>query len=186
MTATKDRSFTRAIDKLDELVDPAILERTARYEQPAQPLSAELSRPLSRERPPLRLHVDDPRRWYAGYLAVRGEYERPYELRRDLEERVPQALLRDMLRPVYKFPLVERERIARSLPLEEARAALRESMAQLREPPPEVVSAGLLMEQERRGLRRLLREEPWQPQLADDAPRQYRQVLFGAGFHAEP
>ena len=61
----------------------------------------------SRVRPVRRLL--DPADWRTGFLRVEGEREIPQELQTDLHENAPQALLRDLYRPVRAEAWVERE-----------------------------------------------------------------------------
>src|SRR5947208_132983 len=96
---------TRAIDRLEETLDPILQQRLRRWdERPLAPLRPSLPQSF-RE---VVLHLV-PRDWYAGYLGVRDELEVPWELRRDLRERVPQAMLRDVHRLEYRERAVGRE-----------------------------------------------------------------------------
>ena len=168
------RTFTRAIDSLERTADPVLLARLERHGRvDIVPPASHYTLPQSWREVPI--HVD-PARYYAGYLGVRDEIEIPSELRRDLTQRVPQAMLRDIHR--MEFPSDE---VAEMRPLElgldpGGREALKEARAaQHREPLPviEPLVEGLMAEQERR--RRFLRE-PWEAPLPDDAPRRYAEM----------
>lgn len=199
--SAKDPKVGQSLDAV--VLDTKLSRRVARYE--AQRLLGEHEPPqVLRE---VKLHLEDPHDWYAGYLGVRGEYEAPYELRRDLKERVPQALLRDLFRPVMPDPKGQVERVplgnARAIDGESGvnaegegaesratpqagprgpRATVRAAMALLRQPLPEIISSVILLEEEKRIRQRLLRT-PWQPHHPDHAPRQYASY-FGSGFSA--
>lgn len=161
-------SFTRAIDRLDEIVDPVLVRALARVEQPMIPLDPKLPQSWR----PVKTYLEDPAAWYAGYLRVKGEIEPPWELRRDLKERVPQALLRDMLRPAYPDRPVRWERRESGVDhggrqaLKEAREAL------LRAPAPEI-EAGTVVVAREQARRRAFLLQPWAATLPDDAPRKY-------------
>lgn len=166
------RPEPRALDRLKELYSPAIEERLQRWERPMLPPPPAL--PQSWREVELRL--DDPHKWYAGYLGVRdAEVEIPYELRQDLRQAVPQALLRDLYRPAWREQLVLR------IPLDEerdpgGRAAYREARAALvREPLPIVrpSTEEVLRAQQHR--RRIFRDR-WEPYRPDDAPRMSREI----------
>jgi hypothetical protein len=169
------RTFTRAIDALDRTADPALLARLARLARvDIVPPAASYALPQSWRQ--VTLHLD-PASYYAGYLGVRDEIEIPGELRRDLAERVPQAMLRDLHR--MEFPSDEpAERRPMELGIDPGgREALKEARAaQLREPLPviEPLVEKVMAEQERR--RRFL-DDPWEASLPDDAPREYREIF---------
>lgn len=171
-------SHTRAIDRLAEVVDPALLRRSARWLVPLAPLRPSLPQSWR----PVKTDLADPARWYAGYLGVRGEQEIPWELQKDLRERVPQALLRDLFRPV------QMERPVRWEPFRSGadpggREGLREAReALVRPPPPEIEMGAQVVAREQARRRRFLRQ-PWQPMHQDDAPRQYNAVPWSTeGF----
>ncbi|MCS6912354.1 MAG: hypothetical protein RMK29_16165 [Myxococcales bacterium] len=168
------RTYTRAIDVLDRVADPRLVARLLRH------LQVDLVPPpehyvLPQALRPMRI-LCDPARMYAGYLGVRAEVEIPMELRRDLHELVPQALLRDIHRMEY---VTDEE--ARWQPVElgldpAGQSAMAEIRAALvREPVPvvEPLVEAVRAEQARR--RRFL-QEPWQPVLPDDFPRNYREI----------
>lgn len=201
----------RVVELLERLtVEPALAARIERLS--AVRLMGEQEPPQGLRPEKLKLHLEEPRDWYAGYLGVRGEYQAPFELRRDLQERVPQALLRDLLRPVMPDPRgqVQREPVPGPRPFwaaapapggegygpddgqgqavhdESPRGQVRAAMATLRLPLPEILPSTLLIEEDRRA-RQLLLRAPWQPWLPDDAPRQSASdphSNFGEGFSA--
>src|SRR5258708_7893443 len=81
--------------------DPRLLASIARRRAPELVRDPSLPRAIG-----LRVHVE-PEAWGAGYLAVH-ERELPPELYADLRELSPQALLRDLHRPVVAAQWVAR------------------------------------------------------------------------------
>ena len=55
-----------------------------------------------------KLHLE-PDDWRAGFLRADRERDIPMELQNDLRENMPQALLRDLYRPVHEERWIERE-----------------------------------------------------------------------------
>lgn len=166
------RSYTRAIDRLEEQADPKLLALSSRHENAnLVPLSPSLPQSWR----PVRTLLEDPHTWYAGYLGVLGELDLPMELKADLRERVPQSLLRDVFRPIYATDYVDR------IPLDVGldpggRQALKEGRQGLvRDPLPviEPLVEEVIAEQERR--RRFL-QKPWPTYHEDNAPRVYREI----------
>ena len=170
---------------LQRVADGELLRRVAGHEQvsliPLIPEEKPLTRPVREAR---QLLV--PRDWYAGYLGVRDEFQAPWELRKDLRERVPQALLRDLFRPVWQERPREWEPVETGAGLPDKDQSCRaEVMARVRERRslPELSLSMDAMRDAQRDWRRL-REEPWQPKLRDDAPREYPQLVAGGGFRS--
>lgn len=177
------RSLEQRQERIRKDADPAVLARTARWE-------AGRGLPRTRTLPqairPQSTHFDDVLHdWHTGYLGVRGEFEAPYDLTRDLKECVPQSVLRDLYRPVRSFSvepahhelgLVGADAIASTL--KEAKAAL------VREPVPVIEPALAAVIEEQRRRRRLM-ATPWQTLRPDSAARSYsdqdhiRYVEFG-------
>jgi hypothetical protein len=158
----------RARDRLSE-VDARLVHLFERH------LHARMARDLGvplRVREPA-LHVD-PAEWRTGFLAVR-EYEVPWELEQDLHQMTPQALLRDLFRPVYQLFWHEREQQF-TLDWGGRRAVADARAAQRREPRPELEFSTVAMSEELERHRTLLRER-WQAILPDDAPRKEVTVL---------
>jgi hypothetical protein len=148
-----------------ELVDPALIDRCERHERRAQRREP---RPLPRRWKIPEQHLD-PARWGTGFLAVH-EREIPWQLSDDLRQLSPQALLRDLHRPVMELRWVAREPVEWT----DRRAALA-ALAELRglkqKPPlPRIESLGLVM-RAYQTFRRHLVDERWEPLLPDDAPR---------------
>jgi hypothetical protein len=168
------RTYTRAIDQLEHAADPVMLGMSDRHvHQRMTPPVPEL--PQSWREP--RLHLEDPRAWYAGYLGVRGEVEIPWELRSDMRHKAPQANLRDVGRYVYPLYYVERQPMDFGLD-PGGRIGTREAKEALSRKPLPVIKPVLgevLVEQARR--RRFLRES-WRPFHDDTAPRVYREMKF--------
>jgi len=160
----------KAQQHLADSADPALLRRIDRWIQHRMvPLNPSLPMAVR----PQRTHFDRLADWYAGYLGVRAEYEPPYELTRDLKERVPQALLRDIYRPVRSQSMVEPHYHELDLDPAGQRALAEARQALVREPIPtiEPVLLDVIAEQRRR--RRFL-EQPWASFHPDNAPRRYR------------
>ncbi len=168
------RYHTRAIDRLDESVDPALQRWLFRWE----------TSPLIRESPPLPQYIReptihlDPRRFYAGYLGVRDEVEIPHELRRDLKEQVPQALLRDLHRVVRGDIQFSRE------PMEPERdpggtAAYKAAKAAQRREPLPVIYPMVEVVIEAQARRRNFLSEPWKATLRDDEERRHNTIEGG-------
>jgi hypothetical protein len=114
-----------------------------------------------------RLHLE-PADWRTGFLQVR-EREIPWQLNEDLRQRVPQALLRDLHRPVMELGWIDRQPLvaidrAGIQGLADARAARQRPELPRLEPATRVVRAY-------QTFRRGLLAEKWEPLLADDEPR---------------
>jgi hypothetical protein len=127
----------------------------------------------------MRLAVD-PEGWTLRSAAEPAEYDLPPELHIGLQQQVPQALLRDLHRPVRHFDLVGMELREGSewRHLDEAYQEIRQG--QLREPLPQVepLTRAVRQEQERR---QAFLTERWQPFKPDDAPRDVINLEGGAG-----
>ncbi len=115
-----------------------------------------------------RTHLE-PADWRVGYLSV-SDRERPPEVWSDLNEVTPQALLRDLHRPVRSTEPVERERhdIPTVGELARVRAEILAAMEDHRFPDytPASRFVSALCEVRSRWV-----SEPWQPYLDDEAPR---------------
>ena len=168
------RFHTRAIDKLDESVDPELRRRLSAWE--GSPLIREL-KPLPQSHCEPKVHVD-PRLFYAGYLGVRGEVEIPYELRRDLKEQVPQALLRDLHRVVRPEMHVSRQQMEVDLDPAGA-AAYKEAKAALKREPLPVLTLMLEVVMEEQARRRRFLAEPWKPFRPDEEERFHGETAEG-------
>ncbi len=153
----------RAVELIERgLLRHSILEFAARWEagepEPSLPTYVRPTLPLT------ALHL--PRR----FDGKCEERELPQQLYADLHELAPQALLRDLHRPVKSFFVeLERQEVSEVLGILQAECEkLRE--ARRLEPLPEIEPSVLAMaEQQRR--RRSFMAERWQPLLPDDAPR---------------
>jgi hypothetical protein len=158
-----------AVDVYKELADERILSACERYVSAR--LVHDFSVELTTRREP-KLHLD-PEAWGTGFLAVREREGFPAELIRDLHEVTPQAILRDLYRPVRVSQWFERE--VRVELDEGGRRALAEARAAAvkREPLPRIEPTvrDVVAEQARR---RAFLAERWQPAMADDAPRNPR------------
>ena len=116
----------------------------------------------------------DPADWGAGFLAVH-ERELPPQLFADLREVTPQALLRDLHRPVEEFR-------ATPLELEGTRLVGRwtEGVEDLKKAKERqvlpLIESSLFDVQAEQVRRRALVEEDWKPLLDDEAPRKSIQL----------
>ena len=118
--------------------------------------------------PTIELHVE-PEAWHLRSLAI-TEREIPGELISDLRQCAPQALLRDLHRPVRQF-FAEREEVEGSKGLGAWRDAADLVRAARVLPERPDVGSSLHAMRDRRDERRALLAEPWQPLLDDAAPR---------------
>jgi hypothetical protein len=89
-------------------VDERLIARCQAHVTRGERLTRDWSVPTHLRAP--RLHVE-PADWRAGFLRVEDEREIPMELQNDLRQNMPQALLRDLYRPVHEERWVERELI---------------------------------------------------------------------------
>lgn len=145
-------------------------ELLAAIERRTQRELARRHEPTVRPREP-SLHVD-PAAWGAGYLVEPRERDVPPELLGDLRELSPQALLRDLHRPVRPETFVEREPLAENVDPggRQAYADAKAAIALAREPLPVIVPTVRLVAEEQ-ARRRAWLAETWQPHLRDDEPR---------------
>ena len=87
-------------------VDARLLARCEAHVARGARLVRDWSVPTNLRAP--RLHVD-PADWRAGFLRAERERDIPMELQQDLRQNLPQALLRDLYRPVHEERWVARE-----------------------------------------------------------------------------
>lgn len=152
------------------VVDARMIDACERHARNGERLRRVPSLPTFAREPKLHLSPSD---WRIGYLQVR-EREIPSELQEDLRALMPQALLRDLFRPVHEIGWFERtpiEGIDRGgiAALAEARAA--------RRPPERVrVEPGTRAVRAYQTWRRELLAERWKPLLGDDEPRRPVQI----------
>jgi hypothetical protein len=127
----------------------------------------------------MRLAVD-PEGWALRSAAESAEYDVPPELHIGLQQQVPQALLRDLHRPVQHFDLVGMELREGSewRRLDEAYEEMRQG--QLREPLPRVEPLTRAVREEQ-ARRHTFFTERWQPFKPDDAPRDVIDLEGGTG-----
>jgi hypothetical protein len=148
------------------VVDARLIDACERHQRGAEQLRREPSLPTFVRQPKLHLEPSD---WGAGYLQV-SEREIPSELQQDLRQLMPQALLRDLYRPVHEIGWIERAIVegtgdrGGALAMAEARAARTRPERVHVEPGTRVVRAYQIW-------RRELYAERWQPILGDDEPR---------------
>jgi hypothetical protein len=155
----------RAWEVLQSLADASLMQVVRdRY---TRPFARHHSLPTVSRNP--RNHLD-PRDWYTGFLQADREVERPGQLVSDLNEVVPQALLRDLYRPVMESRWLEREPQMEPLDragLDGTRVA---RAARTLAPLPRITSLTVEVAAEQRRRRALL-AETWKPLLRDDEPR---------------
>lgn len=169
MTVSDDEE-PRARAALARLADPAMLDQVARRtgRRLAGPPRLDV-----RLRAP-ELHVD-PATWRTGFVSVEREVDIPQELKRDLQELTPQAILRDLHRPVRQSIWHEREPVATDVDPGGRRAYAEARAALVREPLAPITPASRFLAAELRRRRAFL-AETWQPWLRDDEPR--REVIL--------
>jgi hypothetical protein len=150
-----------------KVVDPRLLDKCHQHERDGKQLEFRPRMQTYFSMP--RLHVM-PEEWGAGYLCEPREWERPAQVVSDLKLRSPQALLRDLYRPVradhwHRFETIEGTVRSPLAGVDEARQARRVPMIAPRVEP--IVRTVLAFMYWRIGMM----QEPWQPMLPDDAPR---------------
>lgn len=122
----------------------------------------------------------DPERWGLRSAAEPAEYDLPPELHIGLQQQAPQALLRDLHRPVRHFDLVSMELREGSewRRLDEAYQEIRQG--QQREPLPRVEPLTRAVREEQ-ARRHAFLTDRWQPFKPDDAPRAVINLEGGTG-----
>jgi hypothetical protein len=124
--------------------------------------------------PSLRIYLREPRthlspeEWRTGFLAVHERFIPP-ELEHDLKQNAPQALLRDLYRPVREEKWVEPEVLVTLDPA--ARGALAEARQMRRLEPLEYVSPIANRVAEEQARRRAFVSTRWEPLYRDDEER---------------
>jgi hypothetical protein len=108
-----------------------------------------------------KLHLE-PAEWGAGYLRADRERELPMQLSGDLRENMPQALLRDLYRPVYQERWIERETVEGTAD-RAGFGAMREAREARVKPPLPRVESGLGAVRAYQTWRRDLLAEHWKP-----------------------
>lgn len=180
LTAEEKAAREQFAARIRKDADPQILRRTERWTNHRMLPHRALPMAIG---PQTTLFDNVLRDWHVGYLAANEMDEIPYELRKDLSERVPQALLRDIYRPVFRPRFVERE--SHEFQLDPGgRSALAEAKAALqREPIPTIQSSVAVVISEQRRRRRFV-QRTWHPYRADDAPRFHtpQDGRFGEGW----
>ena len=161
-----DDELPRAAAAVQYIADRRLLSRIARLERE----SGAMVRP-----PEVKLYAGelpnhlDPADWRAGYLAVR-EIELPPQLYADIHENAPQALLRDLYRPVPEAFVWHEREVAVELDFAGTRALAEARAAQKRDPLPEVQPLGPELREHAQKWRTFVRER-WKPHLDDSEPR---------------
>ena len=148
-------------------VDERLIARCEEHERRGERLTRDWSMPV-RARPP-RLHVE-PADWRAGFLRADRERDIPTELTSDLHENMPQALLRDLYRPVHEERWIERE-LVEGTGDRGGFGVMREVREARRPRPLPRVESMLRAVREYQNWRRALVAERWQPIKRDDEPR---------------
>lgn len=169
VTAEEIEEKRQARLRVSKSADPAVLARVERWiHHRMVPLNPSLPMAL-REQTTRFDRISD---WYCGYLGVRAEFEPSFELSQDLKECVPQAVLRDIYRPVHGSPMVEPHYHDLQLDPGGRRGTLEAREAQKREPLPTIEPVILIMIEEQRRRRRFVRK-PWPSFRPDDSPRRF-------------
>jgi hypothetical protein len=165
----------RAKDVIDAAANPELLARLEAWAHGVRPFTAAIA-PYMREQ---RLRLEAKGWRYEGQLQIE-EREIPYELTRDLTERMPQAKLRDLYRPEMQVGWHEREQVVPPFDTAGIRA-MAEAKAQRHFEKPETLAAltALVRDEQRR--RAAWLREPWQPFLRDDEPR--KALVAWGGTH---
>lgn len=171
----KDRQeLAQRQERIRRDADPLVLKRISRWEDHGMLPSRKSTAPP----PPLPMairpqptHFDRLADWYCGYLGVRDDYEVSYETQQDLKHAVPQAILRDIYRPVKNITR-EWERHDFELDPGGRQAMAEAKKAQQRDPLTPLPSSLTVFAAEQRRRRRL-RDTPWQAARPDSAPRRY-------------
>lgn len=177
------RAIAQRQERIRKDADPALLARADRWEK-GRGLPRPRTLPQAMRPQPTRFD-DVLHDWHAGYLGVRGEFEAPYELTRDLKECVPQSVLRDLYRPVRSFFVEPAQHDLGLVGAEALASALKEAKAALRREPIPVIEPALAAVVEEQRRRRRLMATPWQTLRPDSAARRYsdqdhiRYVEFG-------
>lgn len=168
------RELEQRQERIRRDADPLVLKRISRWEAhgmlPGR-TSSEPPPPLPMAIRPQPTRFDRLADWYCGYLGVRDDYEVPYETQQDLKKCVPQAILRDIYRPV-KESTIEWESHDFDIDRGGLRAMAEAKKALQRDPLPRLVSSLWIVAAEQRRQRRF-RATPWQAVRADSAPRHY-------------
>jgi hypothetical protein len=174
LSEEEKREIAQRQERIRKDADPLVLRRSARWEDHGMLPNRKSTAPP----PPLPMairpqptHFDRLADWRCGYLGVRQEFETTYEQQQDLKECVPQAILRDIYRPV-KNPQVEWERHGLELDPGGRNGMAEAKKAQQREPLPAPISALAVFVSEQLRRRRF-KNTPWQPQRPDSTPRHY-------------
>jgi hypothetical protein len=89
-----------------DAVDERLIARCEAHVGRGERLTRDFSVPINLRE--ARTHLD-PAQWGTGFVRVEGEYQIPTQLQTDLHEVMPQALLRDLYRPVHEPRWIERE-----------------------------------------------------------------------------
>lgn len=148
-------------DDWRQAIDPRLVAACERHRPRPRPEPPTWQRPLA-------THLD-PGDWRTGFLAVR-EREIPMALQEDLHRLSPQALLRDLHRPVFEGQVASRQLVEGTAPPRSGDLLDEVRRARARAPLPRIESAGLAV-RAYQAFRRQLHTERWRPLLADDAPR---------------
>jgi hypothetical protein len=148
------------------VVDERLVDKCERHERNAAHFVRDWSVPIHLRE--LKTHLD-PVEWRTGFLKVR-EREIAMELNEDMRQLSPQALLRDLYRPVREERWVARELVEGT----GDRGGL-EEMQKAREarklpPLPRIEAAGGTL-RAFQTWRRAMMAERWEPILRDDEPR---------------
>lgn len=145
-------------------VDARLIARCEAHVRRAERFVRDWSVPTNVRAP--RLHLE-PADWRAGFLRVDRERDLPPELQDDLRQNLPQALLRDLYRPVHEERWIERE-IVEGTGDRGGVAAMQAVRDARKLPPLPRVEPLTRAVREYQNWRRALVAERWQPAVPDD------------------
>jgi len=165
-------------DDWQRTANPSLLAQVERWSHSARPF--EVTLPLKVREPRLLIERSG---WRARCDFEIGEREIPFELTNDLQERAPQAKLRDLFRPVMELGWHERDQLVEPTDVAGLGAIAEARAAQQLPTTPVFESLGKVVREAQERRRHWLAER-WQPFRPDDAPRQY--TPWGTGFGDRP
>jgi hypothetical protein len=146
-------------------IDARLIARIEQHTRRSDRLRRNWSVPL-RARPP-KTHLE-PADWGTDFLRADRERDIPMQLTSDLRENMPQALLRDLYRPVYERGWIERE-IHEGTADRGGLGAMREAREARQRVPLPRVESGLAVVRAYQTWRRALVAERWLP-ILDEPP----------------
>jgi hypothetical protein len=153
-----------AKERLEDIASRPMIARCFAWETAHQPF--EITVPLYVREPAPFVEREN---WRIQGIFEINEWEPPWELKRDLAERAPQAKLRDLYRPVMEIPWVLRDLLVPPRDPTGLRALSEAKTWLVREPLPEA-NMSLAAMREEAARRRALHAEHWKPIKPDPDP----------------